>query len=89
MLRYRYSTAWGVSRGIGMHGRSWNCCTRLRQWCASHIMLKRHIPALTRGSRRDGACVQLRPPIPACAIEYVTSQHGPGWAIVRYSAMPY
>jgi hypothetical protein len=91
MLRYRYSTVWGGSVDVGMHGSSGNCCTRLRQWCALHIMRRRHIPALVRGSRRgrDGAWIQFQQPTPTCAIEYVTSQNGPGWAIALHSAMPY
>ena len=89
MLRHRYSTAWGVSLGMEMHGSSWNWCTRVCQWCVSHIMLRRYVPTLTRDSQREGAWAQLRPPTPACALEYVSNQDGAGWAIARHSAMPY
>lgn len=89
MLKHQYSTVWGVRLDVGMHSRSWNCYARLRHWCMSHIMRQRPISTLLRGSRRAGVGAQLQPLTPACALEYVTSQHGPGWAIARHSAMPY
>jgi hypothetical protein len=89
MLRHRHSTAWGVSLGMGRHDRSWHWCKRLRQWCASRIMPRRHVPSLARGSRSESTWAQLRPPTPTCALEYVASQNGPGWAIALHSALPY
>ena len=89
MLRQRHSTAWGVSLRVEMLGRSSNWCTRVCQWCVSRIVRRRYVPTLMRGSQREGTWAQLQSPTPACALEYVTNQHGAGWAIARHSAMPY
>lgn len=89
MRRHRYRMVGSVNLARGMQGRSGNWCRCLGDWCASRIMRKRYLPALTRGSRHDGIRAPRRLPTPACVLDYVTSQHGAGWAIVRQSAMPY